>query len=196
MDVLDFGAGYGGMHDELAKQGSVSAFEPDAGAQAIVKRRGYQTVYDSADAAFGKRYDLIGLFDVVEHIEDDRAFLTRAKDALEKRGMLIITVPAMPFLWSTHDVLNHHFRRYTRATLQSVLEDTGYTIEYLSFWNTLLFVPAATMRLLGKTGESSVGLPRALDNILYSLIRVETRVMRLFPLPLGISLIALARKRD
>lgn len=196
MQILDFGAGYGGMYEELALQGTVSAFEPDKKAQEVVKTKHYQEVYDTEAAALSKRYDLIGLFDVIEHIEDDRAFLLRAKTALEKEGRLIITVPAMPFLWSNHDVANRHFRRYTRATLRRVLENAGYRIEYLSFWNTLLFVPAALLRLLGQSGESATALPRALDVLIYSLIRIEVWLMRVFPLPFGLSLVALARKRD
>jgi len=192
--ILDFGAGYGGMHDELARRGEVYAFEPDVEAQSQAKKKNYRAIYDSERAALGRRYDLIGLFDVLEHIEDDRAFLERAHDALEENGKLIITVPAMPFLWSVHDVMHHHFRRYTRETLRHALIRAGYTVEYLSHWNAALFVPAALTRLLGRSGESSFMLPRFLDTIFHTLIRTESALMRLTPLPFGISLVALARK--
>jgi SAM-dependent methyltransferase len=194
VDVLDFGAGYGGMYAELSRRGNVYAFEPDSDAQKSVKKKPYREVYASAEAALNRRYDLIGLFDVLEHIPDDREFLERARSALGENGRLAITVPAMPFLWSNHDVTHHHYRRYTRKTLRTVLEDAGYAIEYLSYWNMTLFMPAAFMRFIGSSGESSFAMSRTLDSVFYSIVRVETKVMRYVPLPFGVSLVALVRK--
>lgn len=195
LSLLDFGAGYGGMRSTLALRGTVSAYEPDAQARASVEARGYAAVYDSIDAAFQHCFDGIALFDVLEHLEDDRAFLQSARNALVERGSLLITVPALPFLWSAHDVEHHHFRRYTRRSLKSVLEKSGYEVEWISYWNMFLFLPAALARLLGRSGESSFHLPRALDALFYALIHLEVSLMHSIPLPFGVSLVALARKK-
>ncbi|MGB4076295.1 MAG: class I SAM-dependent methyltransferase [Minisyncoccia bacterium] len=194
--ILDFGAGYGGMQKTLAHYGEVYAFEPEASARKEATLRGYVRVFDSPEDALQEKYDLIALFDVLEHIEDDGGFLRKAHDALRPGGMLLITVPAMPFLWSTHDVTHHHFRRYTSRTLLHALTDASLSVPFLSFWNMLLFAPAALARLLGRSGETSFHVPRIIDQFLYGVVRIETYLMRLSPLPFGISLIALARKKD
>ena len=194
-DVLDFGAGFGGMRDELARVGqNVYAFEPDAEAQSAARKRGYKEVFSDENIAMGRKYDAIGLFDVVEHIERDKEFLIRANAALRDEGILAITVPAFQFLWSVHDVNHHHFRRYTKQTLRKVLEDAGFVVEYCSYWNMTLFVPAAIMRLLGSSGESSLSMPRWLDSIFFALVRIETLIMRAFSLPFGTGLVCVAKK--
>src|SRR3989344_6405429 len=76
--ILDFGAGYGAMREALSAFGDeIYAFEPDAPASAEARKRGYTQVFDTADDALSRQYGLVGLFDVVEHIEDDRGFLVR-----------------------------------------------------------------------------------------------------------------------
>lgn len=194
--ALDFGAGFGGMHDTLAGLSrQVYAFEPDASAAQSCRGRGYADVFSDADTALGRTYDMIALFDVLEHIERDVEFLTRARDALAPGGCLAITVPALPFLWSVHDVNHHHFRRYTKTTLRAALESAGFSVEYMSYWNMALFIPAALMRLLGRTGEGSLAMPRALNAIFYAIVRTEAALMRLIPLPLGTGLVAIACKK-
>ena len=146
-------------------------------------------------AAFAQKWDLVGLFDVVEHIEDDKSFLLRLREILNDRGWLAITVPAFPFLWSTHDVNLHHYRRYTKTTLKKVLEETQYDIEYASYWNMSLFLPAAAMRLMGRSGASGLSLPGTLDTLFFGLIKAETQFQSIVPLPFGTGIVVIARKR-
>jgi SAM-dependent methyltransferase len=195
LSILDFGAGYGGMERTLSVHGTVSAFEPDAEARMNAKNRAYASVYDSMEEALAHSYDALALFDVLEHIEDDSAFLRRAHDSLREKGKLVLTIPAMPFLWSAHDVAHHHYRRYTKQTLTKVLIDAGFSIEKVSYWNMFLFFPAALARLLGKSGESSFHLPPILDHLFYALIWIEALCIRYFSLPFGVSLVAIARKK-
>ena len=196
-NVLDYGAGYGGMRDELSPYGeNVCAFEPHSEARAMAEKRRYETVYAREVDAFAQKWDLIGLFDVVEHIDDDRGFFWRVREALNDRGWLAITVPAFPFLWSAHDVNLHHYRRYTKATLKSLLDETDYDVEYASYWNMSLFLPAAAMRLMGKSGESGLSLPGMLDAVFLRLITLETLCQRLISLPFGTGIVVIARKRQ
>jgi SAM-dependent methyltransferase len=194
--ALDFGAGYGGMQHALSAYfPRVSAFEPESSARDSLASRGYVRLYVSQEEAFANTFDCIGAFDVVEHLEDDRAFLTAAHRALAPGGILAITVPAFPFLWSAHDVNHHHFRRYRRQSLKRLLAECGYTVEYASYWNFALFVPAATLRLLGKTGASGLALPRMLDSLFFAIVYAESLIARLIPLPWGTGLVVIARKQ-
>jgi SAM-dependent methyltransferase len=193
--ILDFGSGFGGMYDALATIGkNVYAFEPDREAEIESKKRGYTAIYPTAEQALAQQYDLIGLFDVLEHIEKDRDFLIAAHAALAERGTLAITVPAFQFLWSEHDVSHHHFRRYTTARLREDLHATGYEIAYIGYWNMILFAPAYLARMLNRSGESSFGLPKIIDAILYACVCIEAFFIRYIPLPFGVSVITVARK--
>ncbi|MFA5942653.1 MAG: class I SAM-dependent methyltransferase [Candidatus Paceibacterota bacterium] len=194
--ILDFGAGYGGMYAELVRFGrQIYAFEPDADARAGAARRGYASVYGTAENALSEPYDLIGLFDVIEHIEDDESFLRSLDKALAPGGQLVITVPAFKFLWSEHDVTHRHFRRYDRRSLSGVLSRAGYEVVVMSYWNMLLFIPAAVMRLLGHSGSSALGLSSVIDSFLRGIVAVESKMARFFALPFGVSLVAVARKK-
>lgn len=194
--ILDYGAGFGGMQATLARYGNVSAYEPDDEARSGLSARGYVKTYTDEPEALSEPYDLIGLFDVLEHIEDDGGFLRRAHDSLSVGGRLAITVPAMPFLWSTHDVTHKHFRRYTWGTLRRILTENGFEIEYLSYWNMFLLPPAALVRFLGRSGETSFHVPAIVNALLYGIIRLEVLLMHLVPLPFGISLIAVVHRKE
>ena len=87
----------------------------------------------------GISFDVVTAFDVIEHIKDGVAGLRGMKETLKPGGLLFCTVPAFKFLWSVHDDINHHFRRYTRSTLGKELVDAGYRVEYLSYFNMFSF---------------------------------------------------------
>jgi len=194
--ILDFGAGNGGMYPVLARLGTrVYAFEPDKEARSIASKHGYEKVYESADEALTQRYDLIGLFDVVEHIEDDVAFLRSLHKALVPGGVLAITVPAFMFLWSTHDVAHHHFRRYTRRSLLKLLRETGYEVSATSYWNMVLLFPAAAVRLTNRSGAETLTPPPFINTILKFIVGAEAILLRLISFPFGISLVSIARKQ-
>ncbi|MCR4280883.1 MAG: class I SAM-dependent methyltransferase, partial [Candidatus Kaiserbacteria bacterium] len=128
-------------------------------------------------------------------IEHDREFFLKAHGALKSGGRLAITVPAFQFLWSIHDINHHHFRRYTKASMCAVLNEAEFDIEYASYWNMTLFIPAAIVRLLGKSGDSTLKMPRFLDTIFFAIVKAESLLIRFFPLPFGVSLVFIARKK-
>ena len=195
--VLDFGAGFGGMYAELARLSThVYAFEPDANARAIAAQHGYASTYTTSAEALSRQYGLIGLFDVIEHIEDDLFFLRSLHEALTPDGLLIITVPAFQFLWSEHDIAHQHFRRYSKNSLSRLLSGAGYEIIAISYWNTLLFIPAAVVRLLGRSGSSALGLSGFINTLLLLMVTIESKILHLCPLPFGVSLVVVARKRE
>ena len=115
LKVLDFGAGYGGMLDILKPFGSVDAYEVESSAISSCMERGYDRVSNKLEEVFGASdaYDLVTLFDVVEHVENDTELSDSLYRVLKPGGHVIITVPAFQFLWSVHDVEHNHYSRYT-----------------------------------------------------------------------------------
>jgi hypothetical protein len=130
---------------------------------------------------------------VLEHI-DDASFLERAKSMLAPDGRLIITVPAYMNLWSAHDVEHHHLRRYTKASLAKTLTTHGYRVEYASYWNMSLLIPAAILRFFDKTGEGGLTPPPLVNAILNIVLSIEAALIRIIPLPFGVSIVAVARR--
>jgi SAM-dependent methyltransferase len=194
--ALDFGAGYGGMENALTNVSKiVDAFEPDEAARSAASSRGYHEIFADEESAFKNQYDLIGLFDVLEHIEDDKGFLLRAHGGLSPKGKLVITVPAFMKLWSTHDVEHHHFRRYTTTSLRKLLLENGYAVEYSSYWNCALLIPAAVMRFFGKSGEDGLTPPVFINNLLLAWLSFEASILRYIPLPFGLSVVVVAYRK-
>jgi SAM-dependent methyltransferase len=193
--ILDLGAGFGGMAPTLLPHGIVDAFDVEKQQEAT--HRGYRSVLDISDheALPNDAYSLIAIFDVLEHTPDDATFLAKLHQVLTKNGALIITVPAFQFLWSEHDVLHHHFRRYSKRSLHKVLSAQGFEVSFMSYWNMLLFFPAALVRLLGRSGESSL-LPTSPLNALFRMIvTTESKLIPHCSLPFGTGLVCYAIKK-
>ncbi|MBA3909495.1 MAG: SAM-dependent methyltransferase [Rhodobacter sp.] len=200
--ILEAGCGSGGNLQMLGEFGQVDAFEYDSGARAHAKDK------SGLDIRFGalpdqlpfddRRYDLIGLFDVLEHVEADTASLSALADRLDASGKILVTVPAFPFLWSKHDLRHHHFRRYTRASLTEAARQAGLKVSYCSYFNSFLFPLAVTARALKRlTGRETPDdrLPPAwLNAILTRILRAERRVLRGIRFPIGLSLAAVLEK--
>lgn len=194
--ALDLGAGYGGMCALLKKYAdSVDAFEPDREAMQELARRGYRHIYADVTQALTEKHDIVGLFDVLEHIEDDEDMLVRLRDSLTENGVLVLTVPSYQWLWSAHDERNRHFRRYRARELRRKLVESGFEVRVISYWNAVLFPVAALARLCGVAGESGLSPGGLVNTILLQLIRFEAFVTRIVSLPFGLSLIAVAVKK-
>lgn len=194
--ALDVGAGYGGMCAFLKDYAdSIDAYEPDREAMRELARRGYRHIYIDITQALREKHDLIGLFDVLEHIENDEEMLIRLHDALDEDGVLVLTVPAYEWLWSAHDERNRHFRRYRARELRRKLVESGFEVRVVSYWNTALFPVAALARLFGIAGESALSPGSGINAILLRLIRLEAFMMGIMSLPFGLSLVVVAVKR-
>ena len=141
-------------------------------------------------------YDLIAVLDVVEHIEDDVAALSAMRERLAPGGKILIAVPAHQWMWSAHDVVNHHHRRYSKATLTQAIRAAGLRPRKLGYFNSLLFPLAAGARVLGRiTGrdDSDDSPPPAPVNALFETIfRFERHLVGRMPMPPGVSILTLA----
>jgi len=141
-----------------------------------------------------RAYGLVALLDVLEHVEEDRASLESIARRLKPGGKILLTVPAHPWMWSAHDVVNHHKRRYTKKGFRQVIEAAGLKVETLTYFNSLLFPLAAAARLAGRvTGkeDSDDKLPPAPVNKTFEfLFGLERYAVGRLPLPPGVSLVA------
>jgi SAM-dependent methyltransferase len=197
--ILEIGCGTGHNFGMLGGFGTVDAIEVDDVARAMASVRLGKTVGSAplpalkgvADGA----YDLIALLDVLEHIEDDTAALASIRTKLKPGGRILVTVPANKWMWSAHDTVHHHFRRYNPATLAAVVSSAGLKLDYVSHFNTLLFPLAAGFRLLGKlTGREDADdaqPPSPINALFTSVFGLERHLLGQVPLPFGVSLFAL-----
>ncbi|MEM7354919.1 MAG: class I SAM-dependent methyltransferase, partial [Acidobacteriota bacterium] len=127
--ILDVGCGDGLFFDALQVFGQPEGLEVDAGLISEAGRRRGPIHLGSLDASFtpGHRFGLITLLDVLEHLEEPAAALVRARELLEPGGRILITVPAMHWLWTAHDTFNQHQTRYNRGELRQLLTAQGFT---------------------------------------------------------------------
>src|SRR5206468_11686434 len=141
--VLEIGCGTGHNLAMLARFGRVDAVELDDQARGIAERRLGRSVKSGLlpelDGVPDRTYHLIAALDVIEHIDDDHAALAAIAAKLKPGGKLIITVPAHSWMWSAHDTLNHHRRRYSKRTLKQLVEGSPLGLEKLGYFNSLLF---------------------------------------------------------
>ena len=102
------------------------------------------------DIQIDKKFDLICLFDVIEHIENDLGALNAINDMLNSSGYVFITVPAYNFLWSGHDELSHHKRRCSRKELQGLIHAAGFEEVYSTYFLVFLFPVVAVIKLISR----------------------------------------------
>ncbi len=198
--ILEIGCGTGHNLEMLARFGKVEGIEIDEAARAIASSRLGQTVIDSPlpelPGVADNNYDLVAILDVLEHVEADREALATISRKLKPGGRVLITVPAFPWMWSGHDEVNHHKRRYTRATLKRVIEESGMKLDMMSWFNSLLFPVAVAARMASRvTGKRDSGdkMPPAPVNALFeTLFGLERYALGRLPFPPGVSLVAIA----
>lgn len=203
--IIDIGCGTGGNIDLLEKFGPVLGLEADWAAARLAAdgHEGKIAVarFPGQCPLAGNCADLITMFDVLEHIADDQGTLETLHGTLRKSGRIFLSVPAFQQLYGNHDRRLHHFRRYSRMQLSKLLIDSGYELEYISYFNSLLFPFAAVVRLLerflpaAKPG-SAENLPIAPLNLLLTWIFASEALLarRRWRLPFGLTLLAIARK--
>jgi SAM-dependent methyltransferase len=202
--ILDAGCGSGRTMQDLVRYGTVQGLELDPDAAAVARDRGHGEVQIGRleelpwpDASF----DLITSLDVIEHTPDDRVALRELRRVCRPGGTLLLTVPAYQALWSHHDEVNHHFRRYSRRMLRTAARDAGWHVLRMTSFNSLLLAPAAAVRVAQRrrdaNGSASANLelgPSWLNGVLEQPLALEARwLARGRTLPAGLSLLAVLR---
>lgn len=200
--ILEVGCGAGGNIPLLQAHGEVVALEPDDESRAYVAGR-FGIQVDGGLLPDGLPYapesfDLICAFDVIEHVEEDAASIRALAGRLRTGGVLLTTVPAYQWMWSHHDVLHHHKRRYTLRRYRKLFAQSGLTIETAGYFNTLLFPVAAALRLVKRwRGDESAddAMPsRGLNRLLTKIFSLEAPFAAAGLLPFGVSIAVTARK--
>lgn len=154
-----------------------------------------------------EKFDAIGLFDVLEHIEDDKSFLEKCGRLLKTKATIFITVPASMELWSRMDEFSGHKRRYSKKNLNILLQKAGYRVEFINYFNSILFIPLLLFRRFHdikskiKKGSTQALLveelrvpPLIINTILKWLCFLEPQLVTITTIPFGASLIAVAKK--
>jgi SAM-dependent methyltransferase len=197
--ILEIGCGTGHNLPMLSAFGEVDALELDEEARAYAKKRLGREVMSAPLpelAGVPDGYDLIGAFDVIEHIDDDRAAVASIATKLKPGGKFVMTVPAHTWMWSAHDVVNHHKRRYSKSSLKALIHGSPLRLESVGYFNSLLFPVAVAQRLASKArGKEDVdmGMPPApLNAALDRTFATERHLIGRVPLPPGLSLYAVA----
>ena len=202
--ILEVGCGTGGNISFLQNFGEVTCVESDNSAAEIARERDLALVLSGSLPnklpKLDHQFDLIALFDVIEHIEDDLMSLHVLANLLKPNGRIVLTVPAFSFLWSQHDDENHHKRRYTRKSLSELVYSNNLSLDYISYFNFWLFPLVAAIRLIRKIipykgAWQDMKLPASLPNkILQSIFNSECRFVGKRYLPFGMSLVAVISK--
>ena len=196
--ILEIGCGTGHNVLMLRHFGAVDAVEIDDDARAVASKRLGMAVGNAplpelpgiAEAG----YDLVALLDVLEHVDADREALISIARRLKPGGKLLLTVPAHPWMWSAHDVANHHKRRYTKKALSAVIQGAGLKIEAMSYFNSILFPLAAAVRvkdrLTGKEGSDDALPPKPVNTLFEALFGLEAHAIGRLPFTPGVSIAA------
>lgn len=214
--LLDVGCGAGNMIHHLSHFGRVKGLEIDPRPVKMARQRGYDV--DQFDATQpmpfpDNSFDAVTALDVIEHNQDDLAILSDSYRLLKPGGYMIITVPALMWLWSHNDDINAHVRRYTAAELRRKLTQAGFKVRRLSYNNFFIFPLAAGLILLRRSAgarpelashhlaeeEYQVEMEPAsppVNAILTLVGQVEAALIRYVDLPVGTSLIAVGQKGE
>ena len=146
-------------------------------------------------------FDTVLLLESLEHVEDELALLAEVRRLLTPAGRLVVSVPAFAFLWSAHDEVLYHLRRYTAPGLRAVLERSGLAVRRLTYTNIFAFPPALAVRgllpLLGvrrREGTDFRTHARSTNALLLAPYRVEAAPLRRLRLPVGLSVAAVATR--
>ena len=200
MDVLDIGCGSGVLARELAQSGAAvtaSDLIPHPDWSASRNPRFVAGDYLGLSTELGV-HDVVLALDVMEHFEDDRAFADHLMDNVRPGGSAIVTVPAYKWLWSRHDEVNHHFRRYTRATLRQVITGAGLEVSRCGYIFFGLIAPKLLVSVVGRGSDrDEIPTPAPIFNetaTKYFQLEHRIAITRRNFLPAGTSVLAVCRR--
>ena len=204
--IIDIGCGTGGFASDLMQDGfNVIGLDTSETALKYAKKRGINELHQTTLDKFPKnrfKLDAACALDVIEHIKDDKAFLADVASVLDAGSWFIATVPAYQWLWSKHDEVHMHFRRYTKNEISSLIENAGFKIKYATYFNSFLFLPAVLKRFKDKlTGaekkqtEPVEEVSESTNKALHKIFASEKNVLPNIKFPFGLSILVIAKKK-
>lgn len=204
--VCELGCGTGGNLTAIATQHDVTGVECSELALAYARKKlGHRVRQGSLPHEVdlqSKSFDVVFLTDVLEHIDDDDESAATAVKLLKPGGIVVATVPAYQWLYAPRDAQHQHFRRYSKEQFRALWNIETVDVELLSHYNTLLFAPAAAVRLASKLfsdeANASAGdlyVPaRPVNRLLQHTMASESSLLGRVPMPFGMSLVAVVRR--
>lgn len=209
LKVLNIGAATGKTSEILAKYGEVTSLEFDLDCCIFAKNElGLDIINGSIlELPFDNdSFDVVCAFDVIEHVENDLQAIAEMKRVCKKGGMLTVTVPAFMSLWSHHDFVNQHYRRYTQKTLVEIFNVNELKANKLTYYNTLLFLPIFIFRILsnlvpkrwirnGAGSDATITAEKGFFNTLMEKIfSLELYLLKFLNFPFGVSIYLSSKK--
>ena len=195
--ILDVGCGAGLFFDALERFGHVEGIESDRTAVEHAGRWRANIFSGELDGSFTppEPYDAILMLDILEHLTDPLQLLQRAKTLLKPAGRVVITVPAFNWLWTRHDEINHHVRRYTAAEMHATIAAAGLEVTDSTYLFPSLVIPKILVRLKERWQAEPPRVPaiprEPLNSAIQAWFRAEYAVARW--LPFGTSLMVVAK---
>lgn len=204
LKILNIGCGTGGTVKMLEKFGRVENVDVSDEAIQFMKQNGFKHLHKVKGLKLpfkDNHFDMVGAFDVLEHIEKDKDALKEWYRVLKPGGKLILTVPAHQWLWSGHDVSLHHFRRYSRKELKNKFVFAGYAVQKASYAIVFSLPMVTGFRLVNKikgdkvdSETSYVALPNFINKLFTKFLYAEAAGHAIISYPFGTSLIAVGKK--
>jgi trans-aconitate methyltransferase len=201
--VFDIGCGDGLFFKRLSQLGgTVEGLEADATLISSTNPQREQIHCGPFDDTFrpARRYSLVTMLDVLEHLPKPAEAMRKAASMLEPEGKLVVTVPAFLSLWTSHDEINHHFTRYTKPTLMPLVMEARLEVlrlQYFFHWLVPLKIITRWKEKVLPSKRALPQVPASLGNLLFFTIsRWEQRICSRIALPMGSSLLLIAQPAD
>lgn len=205
--VIELGAGTGSIAQSLSEQGysDISVGEIHMDGLYFAKSQGIKKLFqiNLLKLPFKESFDVVGLFDVLEHIEDHHLVLENVYQSLKKGGLLFLTVPAHQYLWNSYDDLMGHHRRYEIKNLKSVVEKHGFralksSYYFVSIFPLMMLKKIIQSHMRSKKSDASfsehVHINPFINLILKAILWVENKLLLKVSSPLGSSIIMVLKK--
>tara|TARA_B100001175_G_C19326964_1_gene550542 strand:- start:52 stop:765 length:714 start_codon:yes stop_codon:yes gene_type:complete len=200
INILDYGAGSGVNINMLSKFGKVNIYEPHKQTTNYLLNKYSGKKFKILKKISNKKYDLIVLADVLEHIKKDKKKIEELSKKLKKNGKILITVPAFKILFTKKDIILGHYRRYSISEIKKIFKE--FKIIKLSYFNFFLFFPISVSLIIYKLLKSDFidsveKKPNSFLNFtLYSIFNFENKLINLFNFPFGVSILGVFEKND
>jgi SAM-dependent methyltransferase len=203
--VLDIGCSSGILLSELQENGFPPSqlYGVDISDRAIAKchEKGLKNTFqmDAQEIVLEKRFDIIIASDCLEHLADDEKALQNWYNLLKPGGLILVFVPAFQWLWSHHDEVNHHYRRYLLKDLKEKMQRGGFQLKKCSYWNFSLLPAVYLSRKISavistEKGTGDLKPPGPANALLYTILKIENQVLRNIDFPFGVSAFCIATR--
>jgi ubiquinone/menaquinone biosynthesis C-methylase UbiE len=206
--ILNIGVATGSTSEMLENFGEVTSIEYNSECCDFLRSELKMEVVEGSITQLpfeANTFDLVCAFDVVEHVEDHKQAVIEMKRVCASNGIIFCTVPAFQFLWSKHDDVNHHIRRYTGSQFTSLFQGYG-EILYRTYFNFFLFLPVAIFRLIsnalprlisrkGAESDFTIEGSNTFSKLFFCIFKSENILLKKgISLPVGISYLLLWKK--